>query len=109
MSMIIKVFVLINILIFLSSCGSVERAFSNQKKNSSDEFLVEKKSPLVMPPNYDDLPIPKSSENHDQKKNNLNTIQDLITNNDNLNNDNMNDNTQDQTFEKSILEKINQN
>ena len=26
--------------------------FSNQKKNNSDEFLVEKKSPLVMPPDY---------------------------------------------------------
>ena len=34
---------------------------SNKKKNGSDEFLVEKKSPLVMPPNYDELPIPTTS------------------------------------------------
>ena len=94
---------------FLSSCGSVQKAFSNQKKNSSDEFLVEKKSPLVMPPNYGDLPIPKSSENYDQKINNSNKIQDLITNTDNKNTDNVNDNIQGQTFEKSILEKIKQN
>ena len=31
----------------------------NQKKSSTDEFLVEKKSPLVMPPDYNELPIPK--------------------------------------------------
>ena len=59
-----------------------------------------------MPPNYDDLPIPKSSQTEDQK-NNTNKIQDLITNNENKNTDNANDNTEGQTFEKLILEKIN--
>ena len=92
-----------------SSCGTARDAFSNQKKNSSDEFLVEKKSPLVMPPDYDDLPVPKSSENDDQKINNSNKIQDLITNNENKNTDNLNDNTQGDTIEKSLLEKIKQN
>ena len=109
MSIIIKIFFLLNILIFLSSCGTVQKAFSNQKKNSNDEFLVEKKSPLVMPPDYDDLPVPKSSENDDQKINNSNKIQDLITNTENKTTDNLNDNTQVDTFEKSLLEKIKQN
>ena len=94
---------------FFSSCGTVRDAFTNQKKNSSDEFLVEKKSPLVMPPDYDDLPVPKSSENDDQKINISNKIQDLITNNENKNTDNLNDNTQGDTIEKSLLEKIKQN
>ena len=31
---------------FLSSCGTIKEGFTNQKKNSSDEFLVEKKSPF---------------------------------------------------------------
>ena len=35
-----------------------------KKKSSSDEFLVEKKSPLVLPPNYGELPLP----NEDNKK-----------------------------------------
>ena len=109
MSTIIKIFILLNILMIFSSCGTVQDAFSNQKKNSSDEFLIEKKSPLVMPPHYGDLPIPQSSENDNQKINNSNKIQDLITNNENKNTDNVNDNTQGQTFEKSILEKIKQN
>ena len=109
MSTITKLFFLLNILMFFSSCGTVKDAFSNQKKNSSDEFLVEKKSPLVMPPHYGDLPIPKSSENYDQSKNNVNKIQDLIINNNNANNENVNDGSQGQNFEKSLLEKIKQN
>ena len=109
MSTIIKIFFLLHILIFFSSCGTVREAFSNQKKNSSDEFLVEKKSPLVMPPKYGDLPVPKSSEKDDKKINTSNKIQDLITNNENKNTDTVNDNTQGQNFEKSILEKIKQN
>ena len=109
MSIIIKLFFLLNILIFFSSCGTVKDAFSNQKKNSSDEFLVEKKSPLVMPPNYDDLPVPQTSKNDSQKINKTNKIQDLITTNENKNTDNLNDNTQGDTIEKSLLEKIKQN
>ena len=109
MSTIIKLFFLLNILMFFSSCGTVKDAFSNQKKNSSDEFLVEKKSPLVMPPQYGDLPVPKSSEKDDKKINTSNKIQDLITNNENKNTDNLNDNTQGDTIEKSLLEKIKQN
>ena len=83
--------------------------FQTKKKNSSDEFLVEKKSPLVMPPHYGDLPTPKSTEKDGKKINTSNKIQDLITNTENKNTDNANDNTQSQTFEKSILEKIKQN
>ena len=34
------------VLTFLNTCGTVKNAFSTQKKNNTDEFLVEKKSPL---------------------------------------------------------------
>mgnify|MGYP001408134853 CR=1 FL=1 len=40
----------------LASCASVKESFDSRKKNS-DEFLVEKKSPLLMPPDYNDLPV----------------------------------------------------
>jgi len=53
-----KFYIAISIAIILSSCGTIRDGFSNQKKNNSDEFLVEKKSPLVMPPDYNELPIP---------------------------------------------------
>ena len=55
------------IIFFLSSaCGetvdSVKRGLSGQKKSSTDEFLVEKKDPLILPPGYSDLPEPGITE-----------------------------------------------
>ena len=94
--------------IHISSCGTVKDAFTNQKKNSSDEFLVEKKSPLSMPPDYKELPIPKTLQN--QSENDDKKIKSLITNNDNIEDQNTkNSNNQSQDFEQTILEKIKQN
>ena len=55
-------FLIITSTILLSSCGSVQKAFDPQNKNTSEEFLVEKKSPLSMPPSYEELPIPSSEK-----------------------------------------------
>ena len=55
----LKLFGVLNLLLLLLSCGLVKEGFQNPKKKSSDEFLVEKKSPLVMPPNFNELPVPK--------------------------------------------------
>ena len=44
-------------LMLLNSCQSVTEGFK-LKENSSDEFLVEKKNPLVLPPNFKELPSP---------------------------------------------------
>ena len=55
----LKLFGVLNLLLLLLSCGLVKEGFQNPKKKSSDEFLVEKKSPLVMPPNFNELPTPK--------------------------------------------------
>ena len=46
-------------LLVLSSCQGVKDALSGKKYESSDEFLVIKKNPLVLPPNFNDLPTPK--------------------------------------------------
>ena len=56
-----KILLILSLILLLTSCGTAKKAFSNQKKNSSDEFLIEKKAPLVMPPDYGDLPIPENS------------------------------------------------
>ena len=42
-----------------------ERNIWRKKKNNSDEFLVEKKSPLVLPPEFSDLPTPENSVKKD--------------------------------------------
>ena len=59
----------INFLIILSlilvSCGSLKEAgkmLRNEKTVTTDEFLVEKKQPLVLPPNYEEIPEPGSTK-----------------------------------------------
>ena len=60
------------ILIFclVSNCGSVSEGFKLKKGNTGDEFLVEKKNPLVLPPEFSELPQPGSTnisnENEDE-------------------------------------------
>ena len=48
--------------LFTGSCAdtfsSVKRGLTGAKKNSTDEFLVKKKDPLILPPDYENLPIP---------------------------------------------------
>ena len=48
--------------LILSSCQSVVDGISMKKKNSSDQFLIEKKSPLVLPPDFDVLPEPTTGK-----------------------------------------------
>jgi hypothetical protein len=59
----------INFLIILSfilvSCGTLKEAgkmLRNEKTVTTDEFLVEKKQPLVLPPNYEEIPEPGSTK-----------------------------------------------
>ena len=96
--------VLFFLISFLVSCGTLKKGFSNQKKNSSDEFLVEKKSPLVMPPDYNELPIPKSA--NDQSDSKESSIKSLVKNQENTSNGSSVENSQNRKIEEFILEKI---
>ena len=57
---IIYMFVLV---FFVTSCGdtvsSVKKGLTGTKSNTTDEFLVRKKDPLILPPNYENLPTPE--------------------------------------------------
>lgn len=61
-----KISYLIKILlisVFLYSCSGLSDAsktLRNQKTTSTDEFLVKKRQPLSVPPNFDELPAPES-------------------------------------------------
>ena len=66
-----KIIILLVLSLFIYSCGAVKEGFSNQKKNSSDEFLVEKKAPLVMPTDYKDLPKPTTNQKTTKTKTNF--------------------------------------
>ena len=61
---------------FLYSCASAKNALQGQKRSEqSDEFLVEKKNPLVLPPEYGKLPAPQDGQiKSDEIKNEENKI-----------------------------------
>ena len=54
------IFLLISILATVLSCTSIKEGLSSNK-NNTDEFLVKKKAPLVVPPEFDKLPVPGNS------------------------------------------------
>ena len=54
----IKNFFLLVVVLLLYSCQSVKDALTGKKYESSDEFLVIKKNPLVLPPDFQSLPEP---------------------------------------------------
>ena len=69
MKKILFLFLIIN---FLYACQSVTQGFKLKKKDNTDEFLVEKKNPLVLPPNFNKLPRPngtEASEKNDELEN----------------------------------------
>ena len=102
-----KLTIIIISILALNSCGAVKEGFSSQKKNSIDEFLVEKKSPLVMPPDFNELPFPQQTNQLTEDEENTD-IKSLLTENKDTNLDNQNTN-QNTNFENSILEKIKNN
>ncbi len=59
MNKFFKIYNLLFLLLFLYSCGSVGEALQGKKRSDQgDEFLIDKKNPLAMPPDFDKLPKP---------------------------------------------------
>ena len=104
---IFKKLILLSFIYILTSCGTLKEGFKNQKKDSSDEFLVEKKSPLIMPPDYNDLPVPNSESN--QESSEENSIKNLVTNEEKTTNTLNGKSSESTGLEESLLEKIKNN
>ena len=107
MKKIYKFPAIVVLILVLNSCGTLKEGFSSQKKDSIDEFLVEKKSPLVMPPDFNELPLPQQTNQVTENEENTD-IKSLLTDNNDSDLDNQNTN-QNTNFENSILEKIKNN
>ena len=106
MKKINKLILLNFILIIFTSCTSVKEGLTNQKKKSSDEFFVQKKTPLVMPPSYSELPSPSSKETLKVDENN---IQNLIGKSENKISQDDKSTNQNKNLKESILGKIKNN
>ena len=61
-----KTIFLILLIFLVTSCAdswsNVKRGLTGAKQNTTDEFLVQKKDPLILPPDYDSLPSPSDRE-----------------------------------------------
>ena len=89
------------LLFFLFSCSSLEDAgkvLRNEKINTTDEFLIKKQEPLVLPPDYNEIPKPGSLS----EKKSKNKIKKILKSNDKktINNNNAS------SLEDSIINKI---
>ena len=102
------ILLLLLILFTVNGCSSVKEALDPGKKNSTEEFLVEKKSPLSIPPNFDELPVPKSEKSKDLDEED--DLQNLILSSENNQQNNSNkDIISENNLEVSILNQINKN
>ena len=57
-----KIIYILSIIFLITSCetmGSVKRGLTGEKQESTDEFMIKKKDPLIMPPDYENLPTPE--------------------------------------------------
>ena len=80
----IKIIIVIFLAFFLYSCQGAKEAFESKKRSDqSDEFLVEKKNPLTMPPDFEKLPTPGDEEVVLEKVENSSEIKDLLKINEN--------------------------
>ena len=96
------------LIIFLvaSACANLNEAkkvLKNEKTSSTDEFLVKKKEPLTLPPDYDKLPLPNSiSKSDDKSLSNEEKIKKIFR----LEEENIPENNSSSSLEESIIKQI---
>ena len=95
------------ILLFLNSCGTIAEGLGGSKKKGSDEFLVKKKSPLVLPPSFGELQEPgkEPEENIISDKKDTSDIEDIINQSSSISTSKKSDDTKN-SIEQSIIKKI---
>ena len=92
-------------LLFLYSCQSIKDGLSGKKSDKSDEFLVIKKNPLEMPPDFSELPVPQSEKIEDQSEVIDEDIENLIKS---IDTDNTLD-SNNRSAEEFVIREINKN
>ena len=105
--MIKKTLILLILLFFATACsdtvGSVKRGLTGSKANSSDEFLIQKKDPLILPPDYDSLPAPRSKKETIEK---VSSFEEKLSN---TSSEDVSTSSSSTSTESSILKKIKKN
>ncbi len=101
-----RIIFLISLAVFITSCAddlaSVKRGLTGEKKTSSDEFFVKKKDPLILPPDYKNLPLPSDGIDKKDAKEFSKTFKEQVK----KNSSNENSSQSTGSVESSILKKI---
>ena len=99
----------LSFVIMLNSCGKLSEGMTGSKRSkSSDEFLIHKKKPLVVPPDFNDMPSPKKAGKKEKKLSASNTsIENLLKIN--KKDSEIIKIDENQSLEQSILKKIKKN
>lgn len=92
-------------LILLTSCNSFSEAgkvLRNEKVNTTDEFLVEKKAPLILPPDYSEIPVPGTLSNKSRSINDEGELKKILKNSERS----TSNSTSSSSIEDKIIDKI---
>ena len=102
--------IVLTFLFIVSACAKLSEGMTGSKRSkSSDEFFVHKKKPLVLPPDFNDMPMPKPTQKKQtQNDNDIYDIENLLRTKKNTNS-NTSQSASDKSLENSILKKINKN
>ena len=105
----IKIKLLLLLLVLITSCQTIKDGLTGKKRDNSDEFLVKKKNPLELPPDFNELPVPKKDkENINQSEQIDEEIEDLFKNSDES--ESLEDsNSTSLSAEEFVLKKIDKN
>ncbi len=103
-----KKLLLFILIISLNSCQSVKDALSGKKYESSDEFLVIKKNPLVLPPDFGRLPEPEDTVKMSREESVESEIDDILSSikPDETSEGKVESSSENSSTEKFILEQI---
>ena len=101
MKIINKTFLIVITISLLTSCSGFKL---KKKSTSGEEFLIEKKDPLVLPPDYSELPKPNEQNNQSIKEDDQIQLETIFSDN-KLNNDS-DDKEIESELKESVLEKI---
>ena len=108
MKTISNFFIIFTISLFLLSCSDSLKGFKLKKKSTSgDEFLIQKKDPLVLPPDFSRLPNPDEEVKEKREKDVDESQIEMVFKRDNSDvQENENPDSSDTVLKKSILKKI---
>ena len=103
-----KVIIQLLSLVFLYSCSGISDALEGKKRSeNSDEFLVEKKNPLTVPPDMNELPVPFDQEEQKNNEEDSDAIKKVLQIDQTQKSIDESSNGDQKNLEQSILEKIN--